>query len=171
MTQNALQWCALYLRSRHEKKVDSVLRAKGVETFLPLIERHHIWSDRKKMVEEPLLPSYLFVRTELRCTYHILETPGVVRLVSNNHKPSAIPESQIESLRRIIRQPMDVQREKYIDVGEHVKVTAGPLMGVEGIVIRMQNMSRLIVSIGIIEQSVSVIVPTDLLEVIPVPTI
>ncbi len=160
------QWYALYLRSRYEKKVYEDLGKKEVETFLPLIEEVHIWSDRKKKIQEPLFRGYVFVKTDLRDKEEILITDGVVRFVGINHKPSSIPESQIEWLRRIVSGPIEMQREQYLNVGERVRVTAGPLIGLEGIVTRMQGVARVVVSIVAIEQSVSVQVPAELLKAI-----
>jgi transcription elongation factor/antiterminator RfaH len=160
------QWYALYLRSRYEKKVNTELEKKNVEIFLPLIEEVHVWSDRKKKVMEPLFRGYIFVKTDLRDKETILMTDGVVRFVGINHKPSSIPESQIDWLQRIVSESIEIQREQYLNVGERVRVITGPLIGVEGIVTRMQGVSRVVVSIVAIEQSVSVQVPAELLEVI-----
>jgi transcription antitermination factor NusG len=159
------QWYALYLRSRYEKKVYEDLGKKEVETFLPLIEETHLWSDRKKKVFEPLFRGYVFVKTDLRDKEAILMTNGVVRFVGINHRPSLIPESQIIWLQRIVSASIDVKREQYLAVGERVRVKGGPLMGLEGIVTRLQGVLRVVVSITAIEQSISVQVPIDLLEV------
>ena len=159
-------WYALYLRSRYEKKVDNDLKGKGVETFLPMIEEVHVWSDRKKKVMEPLFRGYVFVKTDLRDRSRIVTTEGVVRFVGINGRPSVIPESEIDWVRRIIGQPMDARREQYLEVGERVRIIAGPFMGVEGIVRRTQGISRVVLSIAAIEQSFSVQVPAELLELI-----
>jgi len=160
------KWYALYLRSRYEKKVYEDLGKKEVETFLPLIEEVHIWSDRKKKVMEPLFRGYIFVKTDLRDKEIILMTDGVVRFVGINYKPSWIPESQIDWLRRIVAESIDVRREQYLEVGGQVRVIAGPLIGVEGIVRRLHGISRVVVSITAIEQSVSIQVPAELLEIL-----
>jgi transcription antitermination factor NusG len=78
------QWYALYLRSRYEKKANLELEKKNIETFLPLIEELHVWSDRKKRVMEPLFRGYIFVKTDLRDKETILMTDGVVRFVDIN---------------------------------------------------------------------------------------
>ena len=169
MTGSGPNWYALYLRSRYEKKVDGDLKGKGVETFLPMIEEVHVWSDRKKKVMEPLFRGYLFVKTDLRDRARIVTTEGVVRFVGINGKPSVIRESEIDWVRPVIGQPMDLKREPYLEVGKRVRVIAGPLLGVEGIVIHKQGVSRVVVSVEAIAQSVSVKVPADLLEVIHVP--
>ena len=160
------EWYALYLRSRYEKKVAQELERKGIEQFLPLIEEVHVWSDRKKKVMEPLFRGYIFVRTDLRDRETILRTNGVVRFVSIRNKPSRIPELQIGWLRRVVGQSKEVQRETYLEVGERVRIISGPFMGIEGIVSRVKGISRVIVPIAAVQQSVSFQVPSELLEVI-----
>jgi transcription antitermination factor NusG len=161
------EWYALYLRSRYEKKVPLALVKKHVETFLPLIEELHLWSDRKKRVLEPLFRGYIFVKTDLRDKETIVTTDGVIRFVGINHKPSWIPASQMDWLRRIVGGPVKVKREKYLEVGEKVRISAGPLIGIEGIVRWIHGISRVVVSITAIEQSVSILVPAELLRTIP----
>jgi transcription antitermination factor NusG len=161
------QWYALYLRSRYEKKVFEDLGKKEIETFLPLIEEVHIWSDRKKKVIEPLFRGYIFVKTDLRDKETILMTNGVVRFVGINNRPSCISESQIDWLRQIVNKSTNVQREKYIEVGERVRIIAGTLIGIEGIVNKVHGISRVVVSIAAIEQSISIQVPAEFLEVLP----
>jgi transcription antitermination factor NusG len=157
-------WYALYLRSRFEKKVFKDLEEKNVESFLPLIEEVHVWSDRKRKVQEPLFRGYVFVKTDLLDRYTILEINGVVRFVGIKEKPSLIPEEQIEWLRRVIDKPEHVKREQYLDVGERVQVIAGPLKGVEGIIKQFRGETRVVISLASIVQSVSVQVNADLLE-------
>jgi transcription antitermination factor NusG len=164
MKTHTPQWYALYLRSRFEKRVDADLRQKAVESFLPLIQEIHVWSDRKKRVEEPLFRGYIFVKTDLRNKEVILRTDGVVKFVGIRELPSPIPENQIDWLRRIVGTPVNIKRENYFDVGERVRVTSGPLIGVEGIVSRHQTETRVIISLTSIAQSVSVQVAADLLE-------
>ncbi len=162
----AAKWYALYLRSRYEKKVYEALEKKEIEVFLPLIEKLHTWSDRKKKVIEPLFRGYIFVKTDLRDKEIILMTEGVVRFVGINQRPSWIPEIQIDWLKRIVKGSTDVQYEKYIEVGNKVRIASGTLAGVEGIVDKVHGISRVIVSIDAIEQSISIQVPAELLEVI-----
>lgn len=157
-------WYALYLRSRFEKKVFKDLQEKNIESFLPLIEEIHVWSDRKRKVQEPLFRGYVFVKTGLLDRHTILETNGVIRFVGIRGKPSVISDKEIDWLRRIIQKPEHVQRERYLDVGETVRVVAGPLMGVEGIVRQLNGRTRVVISLASIVQSVSVQVDEELLE-------
>jgi transcription antitermination factor NusG len=160
-------WYALYLRSRYEKKVHRKLQEKHVESFLPLMTEVHVWSDRKKKVDEPLFRGYVFVRTDLREKETILTTDGVIHFVGIRGNPSPIPDVQIDWLRRIVDDGIDVHREKFLEVGERVKVIAGPLLGLEGIVMQNQGVSRVVISLVEIAQSVSVVVQSEFLERIP----
>ena len=166
MSVVAPQWYALYLRSRYEKKVAIELEKKKIEQFLPLIEEVHVWSDRKKKVVEPLFRGYLFVKTDLRDRETILRTNGVIRFVGIQNKPSRVPDLQIDWLRRVVGGSKAVQRESYLEVGERVRIISGPLIGVEGIINRVNGGSRVIVPIAAVQQSVSFQVPSDLLEII-----
>ena len=159
-------WYALYLRSRYEKKVSKELEKKSVENFLPLIEEVHVWSDRKKKVMEPLFRGYVFVRTDLRDRETILMTNGVVRFVGIKNTPSRISDVHIDWLRRVTSGSKEVQHEKYVEIGERVRIISGPFAGIEGIISRMKGISRVIVSIAAIEQSFSIQVPSDFVKVL-----
>ncbi len=158
------RWYALYTRSRYEKKVHDDLCGRGVESFLPLIEEVHLWSDRKKKVLEPLFRGYVFVRTDLQARSRILQTPGVVRFVGIRHLPSPIPDEQINWIRILINAPDALRREEYVAVGERVRISAGPFCGVVGFVLRVKESLRVVVSLEAIARSVSVEVPLEFLE-------
>lgn len=158
------QWYALYLRSRYERKVDQRLRESGVESFLPLIEEVHLWSDRRRKVLEPLFRSYLFVKTDLRDRSVILETDGVVRFVGVRHTPSPIPDSQIQGLRIAASHPAQVRREGYYPQGQAVRVISGIFEGIEGFVVRLHGHSRVVLAVDSIAQSVSFVVPEEYLR-------
>jgi transcription antitermination factor NusG len=160
------RWYALYLRSRYEKCVNEELRRKEIETFLPLVEEVHIWSDRKKKVMEPLFRGYVFVITDLRDKEKILQTEGVVNFVNIRAKPSPIPEKEIEWLRRIIGEPVNIRREPCLEIGRRVRITSGPLMGVEGSITCYQSVTRVVITLTAIAQAVSVLVSPALLELI-----
>ena len=167
MTIRDARWYALYLRSRYEKKVHTELQKKNVESFLPLVEEIHTWSDRKKKIQEPLFRGYIFIKTDLQNKASILMTDGVVRFVGLNNKPSSIPDQQIDWLRRIVAESIEMRLEqRFLNIGKRVRVIAGPLIGVEGIVTRLQGVSRVVVSIAAIEQSVSMQMPANYLEII-----
>jgi transcription antitermination factor NusG len=158
------RWYALYLRSRFEKRTHQLLLGGGVDSFLPLIEEVHIWSDKKKRVEEPLFRGYLFVRTDLKNKLAILQTDGVVRFVAIGPKLSPIPDEQIDWVKILIGHPDRVVRESYMSEGQRVRVSAGPLMGVVGYVVKVKSSTRVVVSLDAIAQSVSVDIEPEFLE-------
>ena len=151
-----MPWYAIYTRPRHEKTVFDKLVEKEFESYLPLVKRVSMWKDRKKKIEEPLFKSYLFVNFEYKYRFDVLETNGVVKIVNFNGKPAVVPAWQIESLRKMIEAPETLQLETYMRPGELVEVTAGPMRGMKGTVVRLKGHNRLVLTIDGIMQSVSV---------------
>lgn len=158
------RWYAVYTRSRWEKKIETDLSRRGIESFLPLIEEVHVWSDRRKKVQEPLFRGYVFVKTTMRDRLAVVQTEGVVRFVGVRNTPSPIPDEQINWIRILINAPDAVRREQYVNVGDLVRVIAGPFRGVEGYVMRVKDSTRVVVSLAAIAQSVSVEVASEFLE-------
>ena len=158
-------WYAIYVRSRHEKKVHQLLLEKGVESSLPLIKTTKKWSDRKKKVEIPLFRGYVFVRIDVgRDKLHILKTDGVVKFIGIHNKPSRIPDEEIHWIHMMIEKSPEVQIEKEIPVGQKVRIMAGLFKGIEGVVLRSGNQSRLVVVIEGIMHAVSVKISPNYLD-------
>ena len=151
-------WYAVYLKSKHEFKTEKKLREKDIEVFLPIIERIRQWKDRKKVVSFPLFPGYIFVniRDDYDRMLSILKTPGVVRFLSLQGKSCPIPEEQIISLKKLIENKEQIDPHPYINEGEQVRITSGPLAGVEGTLIEKLNHNYLILSIDLIKQGAAV---------------
>lgn len=139
-------WYALYTKSRSEKKTALELQIKQIEVFLPMIKTIRQWSDRKKMVEVPLINSYLFVKVSEREYYDVLNTPGAVKYISFGGKASPIREDQIDLLKKMIKAEisLEVSHEK-IEVGQRIKIIAGPFIGTQAEVVQIKNNTKLIV--------------------------
>lgn len=152
----ALHWYAAYTCPRHEKKVYEQLERRQVETFLPLYEAVHRWKDRRARVELPLFPGYIFVRIALAERLRVLEVPSVVRLVAFNGQPAPLPEREIDTLRQGLSPQLKPAPHPYLTVGRRVRVTRGPMAGLEGIVKRRRDTFRLVLSIDLIMRSISV---------------
>ena len=134
---DVLRWFALYTRGRHEKVVDQELRQKGIETFLPLRKISRRWSDRTKLIEEPLFKGYVFVRAGLRDRLSILKSRGVVRFVeAADKRPVEVPERELAAVRRFVEEEMSVDPFPYLKEGEKVYIRSGPLKGAEGFIFR-----------------------------------
>lgn len=160
----AVRWFALYTRSRHEKFVNDELRKKRIETFLPLRKVTRHWSDRKKIIEEPLFPGYLFVRTPFIDRWNILNTVGVVSFVGKKSDPIEVPEAELVSIRRFTEQEIRLDPFPYLKEGDRVYVRSGPFKGVEGFVVRKDRHCRLVISLDLLMQSVSVVIDEACIE-------
>ncbi|MET0636003.1 MAG: UpxY family transcription antiterminator [Chitinophagaceae bacterium] len=132
------KWLAIYSRPRWEKKVSQLLTEKGLECYCPLNKVRRKWSDRVKVVEEPLFKSYVFVKVTDEDRTSVRMTPGVVNFVYWNSKPAVIKEREINAIRMFMNeyenvevQPMDFR------VDQRVKVLKGPLMDLQGKVISL----------------------------------
>ena len=158
-------WYAVYVRSRQEKKVHHLLLEKGIKSSLPLIKTTRKWSDRKKKVEIPLFRGYVFVKIDVgRDKLSILQTNGVVKFIGIHNKPSRIPDEEIHWVHIMAEKSDTVQNEKEIPVGQKVRVSAGPFKGIEGMVMRSGNRSRLVVLMETIMHAVSIEISPNYLE-------
>ncbi|HHJ52485.1 MAG TPA: UpxY family transcription antiterminator [Caldithrix abyssi] len=151
-----IQWYAIYTRPRAEKKVFERLTEQKQEVFLPLVTRIRQWKDRKKKVDMPLFPSYLFIHFDYKNRFDILPTDGIVKIVNFKGQPAVIPDWQIEALKKMLEHPETLRLENYIRPGELVEVVEGSFKGVRGTVKQIRGETRLLVSIDGIRQSVSV---------------
>ena len=158
------RWYAAYTRSRHEKSVADLLGRKQVETFLPLYMTMRRWKNGDHRVELPLFPGYAFVHIALTDRLHVLKVPGVVRLVGFDGTPAALPDEEVESLRRALTAGVKAAPHPYLTVGRRVRITAGPLVGREGVLVRRKGALRVVLSIDLIQRSVLVDLEGDSLE-------
>lgn len=150
-----LQWHALYVWSRAEKKVFTTLKEMGIEAYLPLITEMHQWSDRKKKVEMPLFRSYVFVHSLPADQYNILNVSGVLRFVSFGGKPVVVPDNQILAIKKYVDEYEG--RAESLDntplaEGQAVRIIGGPLRGLVGRLASIKNKRHLIVYIETVGQ-------------------
>ncbi len=160
------RWYAAYTRSRHEKTVSELTQRKSIETFLPLYEAVRRWKNGDHRVQLPLFPGYAFVRIALRDRQEVLKVPGVVCLVSFNGTPIALPDEEVESMRQVLSRGLKAAPHPYLTVGQRVRVTAGPLVGLQGILVRRKGAIRMVLSIELIQRSVLVDVDMDALDLV-----
>jgi transcription antitermination factor NusG len=149
-------WYALWTRHQHEKAAATILRNKGFEIFLPLYAVSSKWADRTKQVSFPLFPGYIFLREGLDRWLQIVTTPGVCGIVGWGGRPAAIAHSEIEGVRRMIESTLRVQPHPFLKTGDWVRVKSGPLAGLEGILVREKNFSRVVLSVEILGKSAAV---------------
>lgn len=151
------EWYAVHTASRHEQRVHDRLIEKSIHTFLPKME---VWSrrkDRRKRIQVPLFPGYLFIKAYLDSYLwlSILKTPGVAYILGNNGKFTPIPENQITPIRTILENDVLIGPYPYLKIGQRVRIVNGLLIGCEGILVREKpNRERLIISIDLLKRSV-----------------
>ena len=151
-------WFAIWTRSRHEKIVrDQLAKKPNVDVFLPTIGKWSRWKDRKKKIDWPLFPGYVFARFVPDDRIGVLKVDGVVQIISNNGILSPIPDEEIDSIRLLVESELAYDPVPLIKEGDMVKVTSGPLKGVAGRLIQKKGAAaRLVLSVDLIGQAVSV---------------
>lgn len=122
------------------KKVNGLLLQKGIESYCPLNKVRRKWSDRIKLIEEPLFKSYVFVKVNEKDRTDVRMTSGVINFVYWNGKPAIIKEKEIQAIRRFLDEHEQVEVVKMdLQQDDRVRVTAGPLMDKEGKVLEVKN--------------------------------
>jgi transcription antitermination factor NusG len=162
-------WYALYTRHQHEKNIAKALTAKGFEVFLPLYASTHQWRGRIKHTSLPFFPCYVFLQAPPDGWLPILTTPGIHTVVGFAGQPAVIPPSEIEAIRRVVESPMKAEPHPFLQCGDRVRLIAGPLEGLEGALIRKNNVWKLLVSVELLQRSVAVEVDAYMVERIGVP--
>ena len=156
LQQDNKKWIAVYTKPRHEKTVENELLKKGFEVYLPILKQRRKWSDRKKWVELPLFRSYIFVKTEIKNSLFVLQTMGVVKVIKFGGEIAVIQNDSIQAIKLMIEGGYMPEAIDYFVKGETVEVKSGPLKGLIGEVILVDNSDRLLVRVDAIQHSISV---------------
>lgn len=150
----AARWYAAYTFPRHEKAVVEQLRLKSVESYVPVYDKLSRWKDRTCRLRLPLFPGYVFVHIALSERVAVLSAPGVVRIVGFNGHPEPLPEGEVESIRKFLSHRR-AEPHRYLTAGRRVRIHAGPLEGLEGVILRRKGKMRVVVSIDSIQRSIA----------------
>ena len=162
---NSRNWYAVYTKPRYEKKLTSYLNDKGIEAYLPLRKTLRQWSDRKKLVEIPLMSSYVFVNVIPNQYYDVLNTPGAVKYIWFGGKPAVIPAKQIETLKLITSTNLEIECVSgTISKGSHIKVISGPLKDLTGELLNYAGKNKVIVRIDHLDKVLMLTISPQLLE-------
>lgn len=153
-----MNWYAVQTRSRHEKMVARQLEGQGFATFLPITTELRQWSDRRKLVEIPLFPGYTFVRMAYQPEQklRVLSTEGIVGFVGVHGQGVPIPDKQIEHIQTLLDAKVPFEAYPFLKVGQRVKIRSGSLNGTEGILVGQEADRRLVISVEIIQRSISI---------------
>ncbi len=153
-------WYALYTRSRCEQLVCDQLSAKGFHIFLPRID---VWSQRagrRHLISVPMFPGYLFWRhvVDKRSYIEVRKARGLVRVLGECwDQPSVVPDAEIEAIQTTLQASTPIMPHPYLREGQRVRITQGPLRGVEGILVQSKPAKGLLIlSVDLLQRSVAV---------------
>jgi len=149
-------WFAVMIRCGQAKSASKTLERLGYEQFLPVQAVRRQWSDRVKVIDEPLFPGYLFCRFDPQDRLPILTAPGVISIVSFGKTLLPVDEGEVETIRRLLGSRTRVSPHPYLKAGKRVRIERGALAGVEGILVEVRNEYRVVASITILQRSVAV---------------
>jgi transcription antitermination factor NusG len=162
----ATPWYVIYISARHEKHVAKQCEERGITSFLPSYKSVRRWKDRKKEIELPLFPGYVFVQITREKRVNLLRVPGVVHLVTFRGEPAPVSIGEIEMLRRGLTRSSAFRPHPYLKAGRKIRMRSGPMAGVEGIFVRKKDGARVVLSISLIERSVAMEVDEADIEIV-----
>lgn len=171
LSHHAPAWYAVVTRPRHEKTVSAGLRAKGLSEFLPLYKDRRRWSDRVQTVESTLFPGYVFCHFAFPQVLSVRQTAGVMNVVSFAGRPAPLDESEIAAIRTALLSGYPVAPQPYMRAGDFVRIGYGPLAGVEGYLLRENGGLRVVISVSLLQRSISVDVERDCIVNAGVPPV
>lgn len=154
-------WYAVQVWATRERQCAQHLRIRGYEVFFPTCTESHRWSDRVKRVERAMFAGYVFCHAGSELVGRIVSAPGVIRIVSDGVRPLPVPLPEIAAIQRLVASQLTIEPWPFVKVGERVRIDRGPLQGAEGVVVRLKNGRRLVVSIDVLQKSVAVEIDSD----------
>ncbi len=161
-------WHVLYVKSRHERKVDNLLKEAGVQSFLPLVKTVRTWSDRKKIIEMPLFPSYVFVKIENAKDFHnAFSINGACTFIKCGNTYATIRESEIEKIKFLLDADdiEDIQNStERLEKGEIAKIQYGAFTGMECEILKVNNNNKIVVRMDSINQNITATLPSHYLS-------
>ena len=163
--QSKTNWYVFYTAPRAEKVAQRELLTKGYDVFLPTTKASRTWNNRqKKIIDQVLFPSYIFVNTEESQLYRICQLPKIATYIHCGGKPSRIHHKCIEGIKRMLNLDGEISVETNFSEGENVKLIAGPLAGYEGILLKQQSKTKFGIQLKGINQTVFVDVSTSMIQ-------
>jgi transcriptional antiterminator NusG len=162
-----LNWYALYVKSNHEFVAYEELLKKRIETFLPTIKKARQWKDRRKMIDFPIFPGYLFFRVEPSPEdfLSVLRTRGVINILSAEAgHPSPVVTEEIDSLKLLVESGEELDIYPHLKEGRRVRVKGGPLRGAEGTLEKKEDRCTFLVNVELLGRSVGVKIYAEHIE-------
>lgn len=151
----AYPFYALRVRTKFEKQAGAFLSALGYQTYLPVYRERKQWSDRVKESESPFFPGYVFCRLDLTEIRPVIRAPGFMSIVGVGRTPVPISSDEIHAVMRTLSSGVFARPCPFLKVGQTVLIKYGPLSGIEGLLLRVQNSHRIVVSISLLQRSIA----------------
>ena len=159
--ENEPFWFAIQVKSGFELRIESALKEKGYETFVPTYQSHEVMRCRS---EQPLFSGYVFCRFDPQVRAPIVTTPGVIKVVGYGNRPASLDDSEMEAVRTVARSHLPAMPHPCIAPGQRVRIAEGPLRGLEGEITRTGEHRYFVVSVSLLQRSIAVEVEPGWLE-------
>jgi transcription antitermination factor NusG len=161
-------WYACRTRPRAEKRAGQLLKLRGMESYVPLLEQERRWSDRTKRVAFPLFPGYVFGQFSLAMVHDVLRTPGVVTIVRNDGNPAPVRREELESIRVLVgcvnAGNAPPEPAEFLETGQEVIVAQGPFSGIRGVLVEDRGRTRVVIRLTALRRALSVELPREILR-------
>ena len=164
MSQSTQHWYAIRVKSNRERVTADALKGKELEVFFPAYRDNRVG---KPPLDIPLFPGYLFCRFDARVRLPVLTVPGVVHIVGLGNVPIPIDSAEMASVKALIGSPFRVLPFPFPPVGRKVEIQAGPLRGVEGIVLAHKGEHKMVVSVTLLQRSLAVTLERQWVSLLP----
>jgi transcription antitermination factor NusG len=162
---SAFAWYAVYTRARHEAAVTKQIAHLGYKPFFPKRRILSRRKDRRKIIEAPLFPGYVFAKVTPTDFNKLLSLSGAVKLLGDKGRPAPIPEEEIESVKILVQSEAEIEPHPYLREGDKVRIVSGPLKDAVGWLLRVEpRRSLLVVSVNILNRSVAIELGDDVVE-------
>lgn len=162
---NPTRWFALVIHQYKREQCEQMLRQLGYEYFSPCTGIVRELSDRQKRMQVPLFPGYIFCRFNPEKRLALLQVPGILGVVGSGKQLLEVDRNEIEAIRMALASKLPIEPFNEIVPGQKVKVMQGPLRGLKGRLVRIETQSRLLLSVTMLNRTVSVEVEAHQLAV------
>jgi transcription antitermination factor NusG len=149
-------WYGIRTRAHQERNVAASFESKDYEYFLPMYRRRKRWSDRVVVADAPLFPGYVFCRFDYRQRLPIMTTPGVVAILGFGCEPAPVPDHEIQAIEKVLKSGFTAEPHPFLQIGQRIRICHGALKGVEGVLLQKKSEWRLVVSVNMLQRSLSV---------------
>ena len=160
---NTARWYAVTVQHQHERRIETALRRKEMETLVPVYRSKRRWSDRTAEIDLPLFSGYVFCRFALAERVWVLNTPGVRKLVGFGGTPAPIEEREVAWIQTAAASQLPMGPWPFLKPGDRVRMERGPLRGVEGTLLREKDQMRLVIGIELLQRAIAVEVSPEMI--------